>query len=313
MYLLAEFCSPQGLMYTTVSNDALGKSSLQPTRILTWAAIIRVELAARSSFAMPTQNDKVLMLLPVIAVFPPKGKPGIRTLTPMKSPTADRAILSRFGLQPPSAGFRKAPHTQTGKGFFLSECHGSSWIPRDARLDSGRPGRLCACFVHGSTVPWTVHVARGGFYAASGRLPFVDAYQKTMVFSGGAEPRALSSRNCWRNPPPHGLSPDQRKGRGPAWDCNQKKPRLLVSATRREGRAGGGAKGPTSRRIERVQRQGTGDDFRPGPPGRGRALEGARGQARNGCLSCELPPGNHTRSIAGRSSDHEGTKTTPPK
>ncbi len=46
------------------------------------------------------------------------------------------------------------------------------------------------------------------------------------------------------------------------------------------------------------------------------ALEGARGQTRNGCLSCELrpsPPGNHTRNIAGRSSDHEGAKTTPPK
>ena len=44
------------------------------------------------------------------------------------------------------------------------------------------------------------------------------------------------------------------------------------------------------------------------------ALEGARGPTRNGCLSCELRP-YHPEIIpgtAGRSSDHEGTKTTPP-
>lgn len=260
-------------MHMTVANGTLGRSSssLQPTRILTWAAIIRVKLTARSSSRHANSKRQSPDAPPCRRRFS-KAKPGIRTLTPMKSPTADRAILSRFGLQLPSAGFREAPHTQaqTSKVFFFFESvtaaaryHGMHvWTP---------PGRGDCVNSWYMVVPRTVHVARGGFHAASGCLPF-DACQKTMSFLGGAEPRALSSRDCWRNPPPHGLSPDQPKGGGRRGIAIKKKPRLLVSATRREGRAGGGAKGPTSRRIERVQRQGTGDDFRPGPPGGGGGL-----------------------------------------
>ena len=103
------------------------------------------------------------MLLPVVAVFSPEAKPGIRTLTPMKSPTADRAILSRFGLQPPSAGFRGAPHTQTGRVYSLL-FRASRQQPVTTRCTFGlfKAGETVWILGTWYVVPWTVPVTRGG-------------------------------------------------------------------------------------------------------------------------------------------------------